>query len=485
MRFFSMISRNFFLVCFVLCTVPVITCATNVKDFGARGDGQADDTDAISAAIRGAKDGVVEFPRGSYRITRTIEIKLSVNGTLGLSGRGGSASIVMAGEGPAFRFIGSSEKASSIPSSVPPVTWQKERMPLIEALEIVGAHTKADGLELRNVMQPILRGLLVRNVRNGIHFTSRSRNVIIESCHVYNASGVGIYLDKTNIHQIIISDSHISYCLKAGVKVVGSQIRNFQITGNDIEYNRDPAGSGSADILIDCSQGGVVREGTISGNTIQALPSPGGANIRFAGLQGNYNKTGLWTITGNYISNQEVNIHLDHARGVNITGNTFLGGYDRHLMINDSRNVVISSNIFDHNEDYFIRPVALGGISVRKGENVIMNDNIIDGAEYGNEKLGGAIVVTDSREISVSGCHIKNPKFNGIQIENTVNMRVTDCIVSESAGSRRMLTGIMVNGSCPGTVIRDNSVGNGKNGNIVNNATGVLLEANIPVYVAQ
>ena len=114
-----------------------------------------------------------------------------------------------------------------------------------------------------------------------------------------------------------------------------------------------------------------------------------------------------------------------------------------------------------------------------------MNDNIIDGAEYGNEKLGGAIVVTDSREISVSGCHIKNPKFNGIQIENTVNMRVTDCIVSESAGSRRMLTGIMVNGSCPGTVIRDNSVGNGKNGNIVNNATGVLLEANIPVHVAQ
>ena len=52
----------------------------NVKDFGARGDGQTDDTAAIQSAIDRSRDGHVDFPRGDYRITRTIEIRLSDRG---------------------------------------------------------------------------------------------------------------------------------------------------------------------------------------------------------------------------------------------------------------------------------------------------------------------------------------------------------------------------------------------------------------------
>jgi hypothetical protein len=118
------------------------------------------------SAISGAADGIVEFPRGNYRITKTIEIDLSLQGTLGLSGRGASASIIMAGEGPAFRFIGSHDKGSALPASVKQITWDKERMPLIDALEIIGDHVNADGIELRNTLMPTLRALLIRNVRN-------------------------------------------------------------------------------------------------------------------------------------------------------------------------------------------------------------------------------------------------------------------------------------------------------------------------------
>ena len=44
---------------------------SNVRDFGAVGDGQVDDTQAIEHAIH-AGDGVIEFPRGNYRITRYV-----------------------------------------------------------------------------------------------------------------------------------------------------------------------------------------------------------------------------------------------------------------------------------------------------------------------------------------------------------------------------------------------------------------------------
>lgn len=50
----------------------------NVKDFGALGDGVADDTDAIQKAIDAASvhtyGGTVFFPRGVYKVTGTLEV---------------------------------------------------------------------------------------------------------------------------------------------------------------------------------------------------------------------------------------------------------------------------------------------------------------------------------------------------------------------------------------------------------------------------
>lgn len=49
----------------------------NVKDYGAVGDGVADDTNAFEAAIAAAPNGAVLIPAGSYRITRKIAIRTS------------------------------------------------------------------------------------------------------------------------------------------------------------------------------------------------------------------------------------------------------------------------------------------------------------------------------------------------------------------------------------------------------------------------
>ena len=79
----------------------------------------------------------------------------------------------------------------------------------------------------------------------------------------------------------------------------------------------------TAEITIDASaEGASVREGTIASNTIQATYSAGGANIRFIGGPGSDDagsmnrKAGMWTIAGNLIGSQEINIHLLRARGI-------------------------------------------------------------------------------------------------------------------------------------------------------------------------
>lgn len=470
-----------FLLCFgFLAFFGLSAQATNVKDYGAKGDGETDDTEAIIKAIKHAKDGEVVFPRGHYKITRTIEIPLAELGPLSISGSGGTGRVIMAGVGPAFRIIGSHDKGSALPSTVKPITWEKERMPIIADLEILGAHKQADGIELRHTMQATMRGLLIREVRTGIHLTSRNRNILIDGCHVYNASGVGILLDKVNIHQFIISASHISYCKQGGIKVDGGAIRNFQITGNDIEYNCDPEGQVSADILIDCSAPGTtVREGTISGNTIQAIYSPGGANIRFIGLEGNPSKVGLWSITGNHIGNQDINIDLQSARGVTIVGNTFMRGYDRNLVIRNSKNIVFTDNLIGRNEDYYIRPKDSDGVLIEGSQNVIFANNIVEGTRGGDVSVGGSVTVKDSEGISINDNQILDARFYGVQIIDSRGVMVSGCRIDQTGQSQEMLSGVFIQGDCPETLIRGNQIGAGSQGAIVNEGNGAITESNL------
>ncbi|MCK4294401.1 MAG: right-handed parallel beta-helix repeat-containing protein, partial [Planctomycetes bacterium] len=242
----------------------------SVRDFGAIGDGKADDTAAIEAAVK-AGTGVLYFPKGKYRLARTVRIDLNATGMLSLIGTGG-ACVIMAGAGPAFHFLGTHDGTGD-PGSVRDEIWQRQRLPIITGIEIRGAHAESVGLRLEKTMQATLTNLLIRRCKIGIHLVKRNRNLIIDHCHIYHNTHVGIDFDKVNLHQAIIADSHISYNRVAGIRLLGGQMRNFQIVGNDIEYNYDTKLEGSADILIDMTpEASSFREGTIIGNTIQARP---------------------------------------------------------------------------------------------------------------------------------------------------------------------------------------------------------------------
>ncbi len=88
----------------------------NVKDFGAIGDGQTDDTQAIQEAINavdepGRKSGLLFFPHGAYR-ANTLMIPTSIHGlTIFGSGRYGLSTsqgtwIINMGAGPLFTTTG-------------------------------------------------------------------------------------------------------------------------------------------------------------------------------------------------------------------------------------------------------------------------------------------------------------------------------------------------------------------------------------------
>jgi hypothetical protein len=222
--------------------VPIAPAGPSARDFGAMGDGRTDDTAAIEAAVR---TGAVYFPKGDYRITRTIRIDLDAAGRTSLVGTG-EATVIMAGPGPAFHFVGTHEGTGD-PESVRDNIWQNQRLPIITGIEIRGDHPESIGLRLEKTMQATLTNLLIRKCKIGIHLPTRNRNLIIDHCHIYNNTHIGIDFNEVNLHQAIIADSHISYNAVAGIRLLGGQMRNFQIVGNDIEYNYDQKLEGSDD----------------------------------------------------------------------------------------------------------------------------------------------------------------------------------------------------------------------------------------------
>ncbi|MBQ16970.1 MAG: hypothetical protein CMJ65_07590 [Planctomycetaceae bacterium] len=455
---------------------------SNVRDFGAIGDGKADDTEAIQHAIDEGV-GLVEFPRGDYRLTSTLTIDLARVGRTGLDGAGGAAKLIMAGPGPAVFLKGTHAKTAE-PGGFRPSEWQNERMPIVSNIEIEGRHPEADGLKIVGVMQPTLSGVLVREVRTAVHLTSRARNLVIDGCHFYNNTGVGVHLDSVNLHQSIIADSHISYCRLGGIRIENSEIRNLQITGNDIEYNNNRAhgvkgadGEPTAEIYIDVGAGSV-REGTIASNTIQATASPNGSNIRMIGTgehegEAVNHRAGMWTISGNLIGSQRTNVHLTSVRGVVISGNYIYSGHHRNLLVESSRNIVVGPNCFGHNPDYRKRELATG-IRFVDCQSCNLTGLLIEDAAAGKHTVTDAepiqrealLEIIRCRRMNLSGLQILDGTPRGLLLEDCHDTVITGCTIIDNREPRLMQTALVWRGGGSGSLVSGSRIGRGTQGDL-------------------
>ena len=399
------------------------------------GDGQADDTAALQKLVDAG--GSVQLPKGKYRLTKTVTVDLAKLGAFGLSSDG-TATVIMAGPGPALKIVGT-HGGTAAPKSFKPETWA-QRTPVVQGLEILGAHAEADGIEANGTMQLTLSRLTIRECRHGIHLTERNRNVIVADCHLYRNRGVGLYLDRVNQHQTNVSGCHISYNLGGGVVAIGGEVRNLHIGTSDIEANHDENGPPSANVLLD-STGGSIAEVAITGCTLQHNhKAPGSANIRILGAGSDPSllrregrattREGHVTITGNVFSDVEVNIELRESRGVTLTGNTFWEGFAHDLLVEDSQNILITGNNFDRNPRYLVNG---NGLAERNG---IVLRRLADSAFTGN------IVV---------GVHGKEA---AVDVEDSSRLRITDNSILDSDGHALRLTRV-TRSLATGNLLRD------------------------------
>lgn len=449
---------------------------TSVRDFGARGDGKTDDTQAIQHAIQKG-DGVLHFPRGDYLISRTIQVALQTHGRLSIEGSSGTARILMNGAGPAFHLIGT-HRGSAAPAQFREEQWQRERMPIVSNIEIVGQHAQADGIRSEGVMQPTFHQVFIRKCRHGIHLANRDRNVLISDCHIYDNSGIGIYFDAVNLHQSIIHGCHISYCRQAGIKVVGSEIRNLQICSNDIEYNYDAKREDCADVYFDC-RSGTVREGTLIGNTIQARESPGGANVRFLGAKEHANAIGMFTISGNLLGSQARTLDLHSCRGVVVTGNAMYNGYRHAIWAENAEHLVIGANSIDHNSDY--KGNSTDQIVLRNCRNVSMTGLILQHIRPATNAVTSSMELRGCQNVNINAIQIIGARERGIALENCQIVRVAESTIRGTADDKTFRAALTVDEQCANLMVVNNFLGRGTDGEFKLPAARGMTAGNVMV----
>ncbi len=417
---------------------------SSVIDFGARGDGQADDSDAIQHAIDDS-EGWVEFPPGDYLITRTIVIDLTKRERIGITGAGGTAKIIMAAAGPAFHILGT-HGGTADPATFKPNVWSRERMPTIQDIEIEGRHAEADGIELTGTMQSVISQVALRELRHGIRLTRRNRNPVISACQIYHNRGAGVFLDGVNLHQINIMGNHISYNRLGGIRIERSEIRNLQITGNDIEYNTDRThklgNEPTAEIYVDTTAAGAtVNEIAITSNTIQARPSPAGANIRIIeSAESKDRPPGLWTISGNIIGSQTNNVHLTHCYGVTISGNSIYSCQAHNVLLESCRQIVVSGNNLRRHTSAAYTGMRL----VDSTDCVVSGCQVLDDSADGQASGKSLLEITGCRRLNISGCQFVGGVPYGVDIEASHDLNFCGCSMLDDREPTSMKAAVRV-----------------------------------------
>lgn len=449
----------------------------HVYDYGAAGDGETDDTEALQHALQ-AGDGVLRLHKGVFRITQPLVIDLQQTGYAAVLGEGGTTRIVMAGPGPAIKLIGT-HNGSALPKTVLPPVWERERFPIVSGLEILGDHPEAVGIELFHTMQPTISQVLVRHCRYAIHLPDRNRNVLIANCHLYNNREYGIFFDRCNLHQINIEGCHISYCERAGIMMLGGDIHNLQITGNDIEYNNRPGidtpDEGGAEIFFDAREG-LVSEVTIASNTIQATIEPGGANIRIWGGP-DEDKFGacLIALTGNVLGSQMRGMDLRGVFRMTVAGNTLYGNRELNVYAEKCKGLSFTGNTVGWRPE---KNDPWDGFRFVDSELIHISGLTAQGMCAGTPEEGAAISFQNCRDVQVTQNQISDSRHAAIEVKDSRRVQIDGNQIVDRKSSPTMPCALRLTGANEQIVVRDTLWGGAVDQVVVGAKDGLTMEGN-------
>jgi hypothetical protein len=378
-----------------------INAAVNVKDLGAAGDGLADDTAAIQAAISqvlSSGGGTVDFPAGTYLVSATIVVPQAV---------------ILRGQGCQYRQLYSSS-AFSVSGS-----WLKlaagSNVSVIEASYVGGTPASPDavrhegGLESIGVwgnrsdnFSPLVRDS--NTAGHGIHIRGvsgfRLNDVIVARC-----AESGVQMNSQDYGAGVISPNNM---LWGNVKSLSNYGNGFTLSGGDSQFGQIVAGfNGGAGVAS--SAGGSVLVGAMAWNNF---------------------------VNGFVFTNAEMNVVGCHS-------------YD-----NQSNGFLVTATVADSMKGFVLSGcrAARNGVDAtlddtqRNGfvvgvlaKNVAISGCVADGApqtvEQPQTQQRGFYILNTTNPIILEGCLSFDHVLNDLVIDNYANLALHTSPVQPSSNS--------------------------------------------------
>jgi hypothetical protein len=458
----------------------ILGLTISVKDFGAAGDGVADDTVEIQAAITAciaAGGGIVFFPAGTYKINGTITI--------------GSAGVDLLGTGPF------SSKINVVSTNVNAFEFKTAGLYLGGAMRSIGifgqgTHTAGAAILIENVgdiaiedvrIQTTFNGILVNmgvagagrlervhqsDIINAPFFVTSTNELGILDCSVFRnvkggdaairiSNGEGIHISTCSlggythalaiepgngqhVFNVWVSDCDLDASKTTGLRIAKSgtgEIRECLFSNNRYGYTDDGAGGGRGIAMADAEHitflGGHVVANILSGVQIMA----GCTNVHFIGV----------TVAGNNVTDSATEYGYDIAGGdgIEIIGG-MSGTYTDGLGVSDNQRYGI--NI----QAGFTGVLKIIGVDLRGNvtgtiQNASTSTNIVSYASNGvGYDIGSGGTVTQatnkstavtlnrlSGQITMNAAALASGAAVAFTLNNSVYAAATDIILAHHA----------------------------------------------------
>lgn len=200
----------------------------NVLDYGAVGNGVADDTSALQAALDAVfanKGGTLRIPAGNYKITADLvpQISLSpLNRNFRIIGDGMESTNILGG---------AAGYGLKIYADTPPSRTNVFTSILLQNFSMVGSATAGIGIDIYSMQRSVISGVSCRGFNYGLRIRSSWNNSINNRCQFQN-NNVGIKVPTTGsgstlnegFNNIDISGVNCANNAKAGISLAAGNV---------------------------------------------------------------------------------------------------------------------------------------------------------------------------------------------------------------------------------------------------------------------
>lgn len=344
-------------------TQPVAAIAgpvTNVRGYGATGDGTTNDTAAVAAALADCPaGGTIYFPAGTYSLATWTVVNLTKQ--VRLQGAGPTASVLVGPDIVTNDFISTTKDVCVSDLGLSTFRRCVDMSPVATYLTDV----QFDNLRLSNFN----KGLYGKNTTPG----AGVQNLRVTNCEFYDATDAFIYFDYPHMEDCLIADCYGRGSVTRFVHLDSNNVTyvrgRYIVRNNDFRTLFNPTNPGSAIGIIVYG-----TRATITGNILQDI-----TNTEESDANGIYTKCRFFTISDNVL------IDAAMAEGaINVKGT------DRSLV--ESTSPYGYGGVVSNNVIWFTT-----GEATRNGIKIATNDVLCQGNYL--EGCGDVGIYTDSKRL--------------------------------------------------------------------------------------